>query len=198
MLGKRGSSKDISNFLQCLSFLEKQTSTLYNQLSEKIINSAFSDSFQKISHNAKKHSKNLEEIANKICRSEIGDKECSKRLATAYNPIKEASKKIKHKKLLSNEEISEIISILECSFGEDSYMVIQAKTCLAMAPQMCLLYGVHLENFQKVFYDIVADEEAHLDLFENIKAIIDKKLNKIEGSAPIVRYRNPDAWIASV
>ena len=77
-------------------------------------------------------------------------------------------------------------------------MVIQAKTCLAMAPQMCRLYGVHLENFQKVFYDIVADEEVHLDLFEIIKAIIDKKLNKNEGSAPIVKYKNPDSWIASV
>ena len=181
------------------SFLEKQKSTLYNQLSEKIIILNFSDCFLKISHDTKKHSRNLDEIANKICISKIGDKESPKRLSTAYNPIEKATKKIKHKKILSKEEILEIISILEDSLGEESYIVIQAKTFLAMAPQMCSLYGgVHLENFQKVFYDILADDEIHLDLFEVIKAIIDKRLHKNEGTPPVVRYRNPDAWIASV
>jgi hypothetical protein len=198
LLGKRGSSKDVAHFLQCLSFLEKQKSTLYNKLSEKIVILNFNDCFLNISNNAKKHSRSLDEIASKICRSRIGDRECSKRLDNAYNLIEKVSKKIKHKKILSNEEILEIMSILDCSFGEESYIVIQAKTFLAMAPQMCRLYGVHLENFQKVFYDIIADEELHIDLFEIMKAIIDKKLHKSEGSSPIVRYRNPDAWIASV
>ena len=198
LLGKRGSPKDIANFIQCLSFLEKQKSTLYNKLSEKIVNFGFNDCFLKISNNTEKHSRNLDEIASKICQSKIGDKECSKRLSNVYNPIEIASEKIKHKKIFSDEEILEVISILDCSLGEESYMVIQAKTFLAMAPQMCRLYGVHLENFQKVFYDIVADEEVHVDLFEIMKAIIDKKLHKSESSSPVVRYRNPDAWIASV
>jgi hypothetical protein len=198
LLGKRGSPKDISNFLQCLSFLEKQKSTLYNTLSQKITILNFSPCFLKISQDAKKNSQNLDEIASKICRSKIGERDCSKRLANAYYPIEEASKKIKHKKILSAEEILEIISILDCSVGEESYMVIQAKTFLTMAPQMCNLYGVHLENFQKIFYDILVDEQVHLDLFNTIKAIIDKKLRKSEGTSPVVRFRNPDAWIAAV
>jgi hypothetical protein len=57
---------------------------------------------------------------------------------------------------------------------------------------------VHLENFQKVFYDILVDAQVHLELFNVIKAIIDKKLHKSEGTSPVVRFRNPDAWIASV
>ena len=198
LLDKRGSPKDIANFLQSLSFLEKQKSTLYNKLSEKINILNFSDCFLKISHDTKKNSINLDEIASKICQSKIGERECSKRLAYAYYPIEEALEKIKHKKILSIEEILEIISILDCFFGEESYMLIQAKTFLAMAPQMCSLYGVHLENFQKVFYDILVDAQVHLDLFNVIKAIIDKKLHKSEGSSPVVRFRNPDAWIASV
>ena len=197
LLGKRGSPKDIANFLQSLSFLEKQKSTLYNQLSEKIDILNFNDCFLKISQDTKKKSRNLAEIASKICQSKIGERDCSKRLAYAYYPIEKALEKIKHKKILSIEEILEILSILECSFGEESYMVIQAKTFLAMAPQMCSLYGVHLEDFQKVFYDILVDEEVHLELFEIIKAIIEKKLHKSEGSSPVVRYRNPDAWIAA-
>ncbi|MCJ7714757.1 hypothetical protein MUO66_09930 [Candidatus Bathyarchaeota archaeon] len=197
LVGKRGSPKDIANFLQSLSFLEKQKSTLYNQLSEKIDILNFNDCFLKISQDTKKNSRNLDEIASKICQSKIGERDCSKRLAYAYYPIEKALEKIKHKKILSIEEILEILSILECSFGEESYMVIQAKTFLAMAPQMCSLYGVHLEDFQKVFYDILVDEEVHLELFEIIKAIIEKKLHKSEGSSPVVRYRNPDAWIAA-
>ncbi|MCW3997942.1 MAG: hypothetical protein NWF10_05160 [Candidatus Bathyarchaeota archaeon] len=198
MLGKRGSSKDIADFLHCLSFLENRTSTLYKKLSDKTVNSAFSDSFLKISQNTKKHSETLDEIAKKISRPRIGDKECAKRLATAFKSIEKVTKKIKHKKLLSNEDLSEIISILEGSLGEESYMLIQAKTFLAMAPQISRLYGVHLENFKKLLYSIVADEEAHMEMFENIKVAIDKKLSKKEASAPTVKYKNPDSWIAYV
>ena len=197
LVGKRGSPKDIADFLQILSFLEKQKSTLYYKLSEKMVNFGFNDCFLKISHDTKKNSRNLDEIASEICQSKIGERDCSKRLAYAYYPIEKALEKIKHKKILSIEEILEILSILECSFGEESYMVIQAKTFLVMAPQMCSLYGVHLEDFQKVFYDVLVDEEVHLELFEIIKAIIEKKLHKSEGSSPVVRYRNPDSWIAA-
>lgn len=197
MLGKRGSPKDIANFLQCLSFLEKQKSTLYNKLSEKITISNFSDCFLKISNDTKKNSQNLDEIASKIFRSRIGEKECFKQLAYAYYPINKALEKIKNKKILSNEEILDILSILDCSVGEESFMVIQAKTLLSMASQVCQLYGVHLETFQKVFYDILSNDEGHIELLEIIKAIITKKLPKSEGSSPVVRYRNPDAWIAS-
>jgi hypothetical protein len=198
LIGKRGSSKNIADFFHCLSFLENKASTLYKKLSEKTVNPAFSDGFLKISQNTKKHSKTLAEIATKISRSRIGDRECAKRLVTVINSIEKISKKIKHKKLLSLKEISEIISILEGSLGEESYMLIQAKTFLAMAPQICRLYGVHLENFKKLLYSIVADEEAHMEMFENIKVAIDKKLSKKEGSAPTVKYTNPDSWIASV
>ena len=197
LLGKRRSPKDIANFIQSLSFLEKQKSTLYNQLSEKIDILNFNDCFLKISQNTKKNSINLDKIASKICQSKIGERDCSKRLAYTYYPIEKAIEKIKHKKILSIEEILEILSILDCSLGEESYMVIQAKTFLAIAPQMCSLYGVHLEDYQKVFYDILVDEEVHLELFEIMKAIIEKKLHKSEGSSPVVRYRNPDAWIAA-
>ncbi len=67
-----------------------------------------------------------------------------------------------------------------------------------MASQVCQLYTVHLETFQKVFYNILANDEVHIELLEIIKAIISKKLSKSEGGSPVVRYRNPDAWIASV
>ena len=100
--------------------------------------------------------------------------------------------------LLSVANDLEIISILEGSLGEESYMLVQARTFLAMAPQICRLYGVHLENFKKLFFSIVVDEEAHVEMFENIKVTIDEKIGKKEGSAPIVKYKNPDSWIASV
>jgi hypothetical protein len=198
LVGNRGSSKNIADFLHCLSFLENKTSTLYKKLSKKTVNIMFSDGFLKISQNTKKHSEILDEIATKISRPRIGDRECAKRLATVCNSIEKVSKEIKHKKLLSLKELSEIISILEGSLGEESYMTIQAKTFLAMAPQICRLYGVHLENFKKLLYSIVAHEEAHVEILENIKAAIDKKIGKEEGSAPIVKYKNPDSWIVSV
>lgn len=197
MLDRRGSPKDIANFLQCFSFLEKQKSDLYNLLSEKITIPNFGVCFLKISQNTTKNSQNLAQIAKQIDKSKIGDKECSKRLANAYFPIDQALKIAKSQKEFSDTAISELLSILDCTFGEESYAVIQAHTFLAMAGQMCSLYGVHLENFRKVFYDILEDEQLHLDLFKILKAIINKRLHGSEGSSPVVRFRNPDAWIAS-
>ncbi len=198
MLGKRGTSKDIVDFIHCLSFLENKASALYKKLSEKTVSPTFSDSFLKISQNAKKHSEDLDKVASKIGRSRINKRECAKRLTTICKSIDEVSKKIEKKNLLSLEELFEIIHVLEGSLGEESFMLIQLKTFVAMAPQIRRLYGVHLENFRNLLYVIATDEETHIEMLEHIKVIIDNKLCKKEGRAPNVKYKNPDSWIVSV
>jgi hypothetical protein len=198
LLGKRGTSKDIVDFIHCLSFLENKASALYKKLSEKTVSPTFSDSFLKISQNAKKHSEDLDKVASKIGRSRINKRECAKRLTTICKSIDEVSKKIEKKNLLSLEELFEIIHVLEGSLGEESFMLIQLKTFVAMAPQIRRLYGVHLENFRNLLYAIATDEETHIEMLEHIKVIIDNKLCKKEGRAPNVKYKNPDSWIVSV
>ena len=197
MLGTTGSPKDIANFLQCFSFLEKQKSNLYNILSEKVTLANFNACFLKLSQDTKKSSQSLEQIANQISNSKIGDKECSRRLANAYSPIEHALKIVNNKEEFSDKELSDLLCDLDCTFGDESYVVIQAHTFLALASQMSDLYGVHLEDFRKVFYDILEDEQFHLDLLKIIKAILNKRIHDGEGSSPVVRFRNPDAWIAS-
>ena len=198
MFGKRNSSKDIGNFLHCLGFLESRTSILYKELSEKTVNSAFSSGFLKISQNAKKHSETLDEIAVKVGRSRMDDRECARRLNSACDSLEVVSKKIEHKQLLSLNDLLEIVSVLEGSLGEESYMLIQAKTFLAMAPQICRLYGVHLEKFEILLYSIASDEETHIEILENIKVTLDSKMEVKEGSAPNVKYTNPDSWSVAV
>ena len=90
------------------------------------------------------------------------------------------------------------IDALEGSLGEESFMLIQLKTFVAMAPQIRRLYGVSLKNFRNLLYAIAIDEETHIEVLEHIKVIIDKKLCKKEGRAPNVKYKNPDSWIVSV
>jgi hypothetical protein len=197
LLGKRVTSRDVADFIYCLSFLESKTSELYKKLSEKTVKPAFSDSFLTISQDAKQHSEDLDKIASQIGRSRINKRQCAKRLTTVCKSIEKVSKKIKKKNLLTLEELFEIIYVLEGSLGEESYMLIQLKTFAAMAPQICRLYGVHLENFGTLLHSIATDEEAHIKMLENIKIAIDKKLRKKEGRAPNVKYKNPDSWIVS-
>lgn len=198
VFGNRKSSKDIGNFLHCLGFLESKTSILYRKLSEKTVNSAFSSGFLKISLNAKKHSETLDEIAVKVGRSRMDDRECARRLNSACDSLEMVSKKIEHKKLLSLKDLLEIVTVLEGSLGTESYMLIQAKTFLAMAPQICRLYDVHLEKFENLLYGIASDEETHIEILENIKETIDAKINVKEGNLPNVKYKNPDSWRVSV
>jgi hypothetical protein len=68
---------------------------------------------------------------------------------------------------------------------------------LAIASEMSRLFGLDLESFRKIFYDILEDGQLHLDLFKIIKAINSKRLKGSEGHSPIVRFRNPEAWIGS-
>jgi hypothetical protein len=197
LFGKRRSSKNIADFIHCLSFLESKTSQLYKKLSEKTVSPTFSDSFLKISENAKKHSEDLDNIASRIGKSKIKKRECAKRLKTICKSMEKVIKKIEKKNLLSLEELFDIIFVLEGSLGEESYMLIQLKTFVAMAPQINRLYGVHLENFSNLLYAIATDEEVHIEMLENIKTKIDKKLCKKEGRAPNVIYKNPDSWVVS-
>lgn len=198
MFGKRGKSKDIADFMHCLSFLESRTSELYKKLSEKTVSPTFCDSFLKISENAKKHSEALDKIAYKIGRSRINKRECAKRLTTVCKSLEKISKKMEKNDLLSLEALYDIIFVLEGSLGEESYMLIQLKTFVAMAPQIRQLYGVHLEDFSKLLYAIATDEESRIEILEHIKEEIDKKLRKKEGRAPNIKYKNPDSWVISV
>lgn len=197
LFGKRGTSKDIADFIHCLSFLESKTSELYNKLLEKTVSPTFCDSFRKISQNAKKHSEDLDRIASQIGKSRINKRGCAKRLKTICKSIEKVLKKIDKKNLLSLEELYDIIFVLEGSLGEESYMLIQLKTFVVMAPQIRRLYGVHLENFRNLLYAIATDEEAHIKMLEEIKAEIDRKICKKEGRPPNVKYKNPDSWIVS-
>jgi rubrerythrin len=197
LLGKRGTSKDIVDFIHCLSFLENKTSALYEKLSEKTVSPTYCVSFLKISQNAKRHSEDLDKIAAQIGRSKVNKRECAKRLTTICKSIETVSKKIEKKNLLSLEELFDIIFVLEGSLGEENFMLIQLKTLVAMAPQIRRLYGVHLESFRNLLYAIATDEETHIEMLEHIKAAIDKKLCKKEGRAPSVKYKNPDSWAVS-
>ena len=80
LIGKSGESKDIADFLHCLSFLERKTAALYKKLSEKTANLSFTDGFLRISRNAIKHSKELDEIATCFSGSRVSKGECTKRL----------------------------------------------------------------------------------------------------------------------
>lgn len=194
---KHGKSKDIADFMHCLSFLESEMSELYEKLSEKTVSPTFCNSFLKISKNAKKHSEALNKIASQIGKSKINKRYCAKRLTAICKSMKTISKKMKKKNLLSLEELFDIIFVLEGSLGEESFMLIQLKTFVAMAPQIRQLYGVHLENFKNLLSAIANDEETHIEILEQIKTEIDKKLRKKEGRAPNVKYKNPDSWVIS-
>ena len=197
MICKSGESKDIADFLRCLSFLERKTADLYKKLSEKTASLSFSDSFLKISRNAVKHSKELDELASYFSESRINKGECTKRLENICRSIDKLIKKLEKKKLLFFEELSDILFVLARSLGEESFLLIQLKTLIALAPQIDQLYGVNLENFTNLLYSINEDEEERIELFKHIKENIDKKTLKKEGNAPNVKYTNPDSWIIS-
>jgi len=197
LICKSGESKDIADFLHCLSFLERKTAILYKKLSEKTTSLNFSDSFLKISQNAIKHSKELDEIATYFSGSKISKGECAKRLENICRSIDKLIKKLEKKNLLFFEELSDIIFVLESSLGQESFLLIQLKTLIALAPQIDQLYGVHLENFTNLLYSINEDEEERIELLKHIKEVIDKKTSKKEGNAPNVKYKNPDSWIIS-
>lgn len=192
---KNNDPKNLANFIYCLSILEKKTSLLYQDLSQKIELPLAQTFFAHISLDSQKHSLVLKGVAQSIAKIDEKEEKCKKKMSGAWHLIGSFIKEIGERKKISDEDLmdlSERLTILESTLGEEYYVFVQLKTLQLMMKQVNQIYNLDLGHLRSIFERIIRDEETHRELLGTIKEMLEKKENI--RAAPIVKYQNPDSW----
>jgi rubrerythrin len=69
-----------------------------------------------------------------------------------------------------------------------------------MIKEINQIYRIDLGSVKRIFTHIINDEERHREIIDTIRATLEKKQETEESkktvTPPLVKYMNPDNWIA--
>ena len=187
-------SDGVADFLSCLSGLEQKNGLLFKFLSEKTKLPSVKPLLQKIGEDNEKHSKQLQEISEKIGNPKVKTKECKRKLSVVCENTEMILKQITKKETISVTELSDYLEILESAGGAAQYLLVQAETFLLMSREISKFYGMSGKEFSDFLNDMVREIEEHILLLEEIKSKIEQHQNKGKNKQPQFKYQTPDAW----
>ena len=197
---KNNDPKDLASYINCLSILENNASLLYTALADKIEDSLVKSLILTIASDSQKHSISLKGVGESIAKPEGKPKDCEKKLGEAWRVVDTFYREIVNKEKITDSELPQLaekLAVLESILGEEYYMFVQLKTLQLMMKEISQIYNINLGELKGIFSSIINDEEHHRELLETVKEILDKKKPKIRDNTPVVKYQNPDSWIAS-
>ena len=186
----------IADFLLCASVLEEKTFRLYKSLSDKVEMPLVHSLLLYIAHDSQKHSAILKGIGESISKSEKKP-DCKKRFADTGATIDRLQEEIAEEGKTNSLNIPSLVkklTVLESTFGEEYYSLVQLKTLEYMEKEIRENYDVEVEDLKSIFETIIRDEELHSELLARMKKILSAEEEKKEPKAPMVKYTHPDAW----
>jgi rubrerythrin len=189
--------KSITDFINCLSVFESAASLLYKNIADKVELPQVKSLLLEVSSDSHKHSTLLKGIGEHLPKTNWKPKDCPKKIGAAWQIVVSFSNEISAKERITEEELSKLsekLITLESIMGEEYYMLVQLKTLQLMTKEINELYDVNLEGLQKVFTQIINEEEHHREILQTIRQLIEKKEQPETDNAPAVRYQNPDSW----
>ena len=190
------STESIGNMLYCFSLLERKTSELYKELSERVNHKIIRPKLVTIAQDSLKHHNLFEEISKDLTPKNPIEKECKKRLEKTWNHIEDITKYVKRKKSLSEEEFFMIINrlaFLEHDLGEEYFTLENTKMLSFMNKEIAEKHGIDFSLKMDVLDSIIADEKQHINYLYEIHEALKEKNTKND-KHPEFKYQNPDAW----
>jgi len=186
--------KTISEYMNCLSILESQTSLLYKNISDKIEIPLIKTLLKEIEMDSQKHSVLLKGVSESIAQPKGNQKKCSKSSETLQT-TERLLKEVAGIKRISSDDLtrlSEILQTLESAMSEEYYILVQVKTLHMMMKEINQMYNIDLYNVRDIFMNIINDEDHHREILKTIKQLTAKK--EQASNDPFVKFQNPDAW----
>ena len=185
---------NLSEYLNCQSIIESQTSLLYKNLSEKIEIPLISALLKEIELDSQKHSLLLKGVSKSIMEPKGNQKGCSK-ISPTLQILSKMLKELAKVDRITKENLkalSGVLITLESEMGEEYFILIQMKTLERMTEFINREHAIDLMKVKSIFLKIIEDEERHIEILETIKQMTADK--KQESNTPFVKFQNPDAW----
>ncbi len=201
-MANKNDPKSLATFINSLSVLEDETARLYKTLSAKAEHPLIKSLLFSIAQDSMKHGALLRGVADSMMPN-LGKPKNFEKLGESWRLVASLNKQIESKKSFSEDDFAELswkLVYLESSVGEEYYMYVQLKTLERMMKEINQIYRIDLSSVKKIFTHIINDEERHREIIETIRGILEKKQEAEESkktiAPPLVKYTNPDNWIA--
>lgn len=191
------SPESIGNLFYCCSLLERKTSEMYQQLSQKFDQPTIKPKLVTMAQDSLKHCNLFEELSKDLIKKAPTEKQCKQSLGETWKHINEITQFLKHDEILNEEESFELINrlaVLEHNLGEEYTTLEKMKMLSYMSKEISEKYGMDVSSIKDVLDAIINDEKQHayylFEIFETLK-----KNSKKPDSNPEFKYQNPDAWL---
>ena len=190
---------DVAEFLHCASILEERAYLLYRNLSEKVDLPLINSLLLHIAYDSRKHSAVLKGISKSIAKAKKMPKDREKKIffGRTWTVIERLVGEIDRKERIPKEHLSSLVEklmILESTVAEEYYILVQLQTLQYMTREISEIYNVDIKDLKEILEIIIKDEETHKELLSKMKRILMGKEKQTEEIAPVVKYKNPDAW----
>ncbi len=178
--------------------LEEKTFTFYKDLSEKVQHSLMKHLLLYIAYDSFKHSVIFRKIREEVKAARMKMLNCEKSLNVVWKVAAKMSEEIFELQSLNDEELRSIVGRLaryEASLSQTYHILAQLKTPKLMAKGKRKTRSTDMEYLKDILELIIMDEDGHREILVGIRDFL-KPSEKvtIATNAPLVRYRNPDAW----
>jgi rubrerythrin len=190
-------SETVTNFIKCLSVFESNSSSLYEELANKVESPLMKSLLLAISFDSQKHSALLRGLAQSMPKTNWETNDCPKSIAEAWRSIETFQIELSQIDKISDEDLPDLTNqlvTLEGILSEEYNLLVSFNTIDIVSNGLVQIYNVDFESLKTLFVEIIHDEEHHKEILQMISELLNREVKEEKENVPIVRFRNPDAW----
>ena len=195
-MGREHELMSLVNSLRYLAVFEKKTSSLYEDVAEKLESPLAKALLQNISLDSRKHAISLKGIALSMPKSDV-KLDMPKAMKEAWDSIDAFQIELSKVDTIDKTDmvtISEQLARCEDSLAAEYYSLLQFNTIDLLHKQMTRPYKVDFETLKTILLQAQHDEEYHREILIMVKELLQREEVVETDNTPKVSFRNPDAW----
>jgi rubrerythrin len=186
-------------YLSYCIVLEEQMFSLYNIVAKKMRSPELNNIIIALAYDSLKHLKTIEEQLKPVVKVPVDLNECEGTLVKAWTEIRNCLSGLSEIEFIRNEILPDFLKSLtniEDTMSEIYSNFIKSKLVDNFAFAVSNLIPATKENVTFIMNFMIEDNLKHRAMLIEAVYFFNKNKCKDEiNTAPVVRYRNPDAWI---
>lgn len=190
-------SASVKYLLNCYN-LENEAFSLYSYITKRLLRPEIKCMLLTLSQDCTKHTKIIEELLKPLLLSNFEETKYEKNFNEISTEIRDFNANILKIPVIDDEMtpqlLNNLIKIEDCLFEFYSNFV-DSKLLRLFADQISTFIETVPENLSYIIESLREDNQKHRNMLIETLYIFNKDKSKNKDTTPLVRFKNPDAWI---
>lgn len=195
-MGRDHELMTLVNSLRYLAVFESKTSSLYEDVAEKLESPLAKALLQNISLDCRKHAISLKGIAQSMPKNGF-QFDMPKAMRETWGSIDSFQIELSKVDTIDQTDMGNLIEQLarwEDSLAAEYYGLLQFNTIDLLHKHMTKPYKVDFETLKTILLQAQHDEEYHREILVMVMELLKREETAQTDNTPRVTFNNPDAW----